>query len=139
MKIQFERTRFPSGEFALGAALVAFGLLGAAWLRLGLPTPVCQFHSLTGLPCITCGGTRCLRHLFSGDIATAISWNPLVFFGAILAGLFAVYLVAASVLGWPRLRIREVTGADLRIFRAALAGIVLVNWIYLLLRFSGGA
>lgn len=39
--------------------------------------PSCPFHALTGLFCPGCGTTRALHALLHGDIAFALSMNPL--------------------------------------------------------------
>jgi hypothetical protein len=74
-----ERTGPPIG--AVVGALIAVGCaLTAVWLRLGLPRPICVLREWTGIPCPTCGTTRLLEALLSGDILGALAWNPLVFF-----------------------------------------------------------
>jgi Protein of unknown function (DUF2752) len=62
----------------LGASLASLGV-AVAWFTLGLPWPHCVFHDLTGLPCVTCGMTRCGIQFFHGSFQTAWKWNPLVF------------------------------------------------------------
>lgn len=48
--------------------------------------PRCVFHTLTGLDCPGCGGTRALHHLLHGRVGDAFAMNPM---------LFAMLLVAA--------------------------------------------
>src|SRR6059036_3954928 len=76
----------------------------AAWLALGLPWPRCAFHELTGLPCVTCGMTRCAIQFFHGHFLAAWKWNPLVF--AFLCGVigFDAYAFATLAMRAPRLR-----------------------------------
>ncbi|ADL03247.1 DUF2752 domain-containing protein [Lacrimispora saccharolytica] len=51
------------------------------WLKkifgLGLP---CLFHSLTGLYCPGCGGTRAVRSLLQGDLRMSFQYHPLVLY-----------------------------------------------------------
>ena len=105
--------------------------LAAAWLTLGLPWPVCVFHEFTGLPCVTCGMTRCAIEFFHGHFLAAVKWNPLIF--ALLCGVIAfdVYALLVVVTRTPRFRIAfghaEKTYAR-RIIIIALA----LNWAYLI-------
>ncbi len=72
--------------------LLAVAGLFAALLLLGLPVitgrwPECPFHRLTGLYCAGCGGTRAIRALFHGDVATCFRMNlllPLLLAAAVL-------------------------------------------------------
>jgi hypothetical protein len=102
----------------------------ALWLALGLPWPVCVFHQLTGLPCLTCGMTRCGIEFFRGHFFAALKWNPLVF--ALLWGAIAfdLYALAAIALRRPRLRIlfRQ---AEKKYARGVLVAALAINWFYL--------
>jgi hypothetical protein len=40
--------------------------------------PRCVFFVVTGLHCPGCGATRCLHALLHGDLAQALSYNPLL-------------------------------------------------------------
>src|SRR5436309_12910664 len=88
---------FSVSLISLGAAII--------WFALGLPWPRCAFHDLTGLPCATCGMTRCAIQFFHGHFLAALQWNPLVF--TILCGVFAfdIYAFAALTMRAPRWRI----------------------------------
>jgi hypothetical protein len=102
----------------------------ALWLALGLPWPICVFHQLTGLPCLTCGMTRCGIEFFHGHFLAALKWNPLVF--AFLWGVLAfdLYAFAAIALRRPRLRIlfRQ---AEKKYARGVLVAVLALNWFYL--------
>ena len=116
----------------LSLSLASLGL-AAAWLTLGLPWPRCAFHEITGLPCATCGMTRCGIQFFQGHILTALKWNPLVF--AFLCGVTAFDLYAFVVLltRGPRLRICFYTETTKTFVRIAVISALLLNWIYLLM------
>lgn len=63
---------------AVMAAAVAGLALAAAWcLERGIGWP-CLFLNLTGVPCPTCGMTRCLAALASLDFMAALRFNPLI-------------------------------------------------------------
>jgi hypothetical protein len=115
----------------LSVSLVALGL-AAAWLRVGLPWPRCAFHEITGLPCITCGMTRCVIQFFHGHFLAALKWNPLVF--TALCGLMAFDLYAFVTLAGrgPRLRICFDTPTAKTFVRIAVISALALNWVYLL-------
>jgi Protein of unknown function (DUF2752) len=113
----------------LSASLVSLGM-AVAWFTLGLPWPICVFHQLTGLPCLTCGMTRCGIEFFHGHFFAALKWNPLVF--ALLWGVIAfdLYALAAVALRRPRLRMlfRQ---AEKKYARGLLVAALALNWFYL--------
>jgi hypothetical protein len=116
----------------LSASLVSLGM-AVAWFTLGLPWPICVFHQLTGLPCLTCGMTRCGIEFFHGHFFAALKWNPFVF--AVLCGVigFDVYALATVVARTPRLRIHLSTQRAKTFLRASVISALALNWIYLLL------
>jgi hypothetical protein len=116
----------------LGASLAWLGI-AIAWFRLGLPWPHCVFHDLTGLPCITCGMTRCGIQFFHGHFVAALKWNPLVF--TALCGLTAFDLYAFATLATrvPRLRICFSTPTTKTFVRVTVFSALLLNWTYLLM------
>jgi len=141
--MRIERRRLAAGEsdaelLALGV-LGSAGVLGLAWLLLGLPTPRCPFHAFTGLPCLTCGGTRCVKNLLVGHVGTALAWNPLVFLGLGAAALFMLYASMVLVFRLPRVRVILESAREANLARIAVALTAAANWIYLIFRFSRGA
>jgi hypothetical protein len=116
----------------LGASLASLAL-AAAWFWLGLPWPSCVFHALTGLPCVTCGMTRCAIQFFHGHFLAALKWNPLVF--TALCGLtaFNLYAFATFIMRGPRLRICLYTEKAKTFVRIAVISALVLNWIYLLM------
>jgi hypothetical protein len=72
------------------AALAAVGLASGAVLFFFDPAthrfyPVCLFHSLTGLNCPGCGGTRAAHELLHGHLLRALRDNALLVL--VVAGL----------------------------------------------------
>ncbi len=126
------RTDGLPGTMAL--ALVATGAaLSAAWLGLGLPLPHCTLKEWTGLPCATCGTTRLVQALLSGELVLAFALNPLVFSGLALTIVWGVASAARWAFDVPTYRF---TVGPRHRARLVLAGAVavLLNWIYLLVR-----
>jgi hypothetical protein len=81
------------------AATIA-ALFGAAALTdpsRPLPFEVCVFHSVTGLPCPTCGMTRAVCHAVHGHWAQSIALHPA---GLILAVGLAGWMLWATAEAW---------------------------------------
>jgi hypothetical protein len=107
-------------------------IVAASWLALGLPWPVCVFHQLTGLPCVTCGMTRCAIQFFHGHFLAALKWNPLVF--GLLCGVAAYDLYAFTSLAARAPRLRIAFGeTQKKYLRIIVISALALNWIYLLL------
>jgi hypothetical protein len=111
----------------LGSAAVAAQFAQAH----GLPMPVCWFREFTGLPCPTCGGTRCLLAMGHLDFVSALRFNPLIAIGCVGLALWIVIAlfdrafrtgvtvkIRRIMSNWPVL---QISGA-----------LVVFNWIYLL-------
>lgn len=82
---------------------------------LGAP---CLFHSLTGLYCPGCGGTRAVRSLLKGDLRMSFQYHPLV--------LYTVIVVILEILlkgGGSRKK-------RCRIYLLIGAAVWAVNWIF---------
>ncbi len=90
----------------LSTALAFVGL--AALLRAVPPAPGsfyprCQLHSLTGLHCAGCGGTRAAYSLLVGDVPQALAYNaPAVLGLPLLAAYLARRAVGRGPLNFPR-------------------------------------
>jgi hypothetical protein len=113
---------------------VSVGSLAAAsiWLSLGLPWPTCVFHELTGLPCLTCGATRCAIAFLHGNFATALLWNPLAFLALGTVALFDLYALTVLVFRAPRLRIVALKQRARNFARITAVTALALNWIFLL-------
>jgi hypothetical protein len=114
-------------------AVSLFVLVGAwFWLDRGIPLPGCVFHRITGLPCPTCGLTRCLRYTFHGNWPAAAGINPLGFLGYGAVFVYDVYAAVVLAFGLPRLRIEDYTASFGQVVRFTVIGAVLVNWAWLI-------
>src|SRR5437870_13874882 len=117
----------------LSASLASLGM-AVAWFTLGLPWPVCVFHELTGLPCVTCGITRCTIQFFHGHFVAALKWNPLVYTALCGVMAFVLYAFATLATRGPRLRISFSTRRAKTFARVSIILAFALNWIYLLLQ-----
>jgi hypothetical protein len=134
--MRFRVQRLAPGEIDhellwLSVSLVSLGL-AAAWLTVGLPWPRCAFHQITGLPCITCGMTRCGIQFFHGHFLAALKWNPLVFTALCALTAFDLYAFATLAARAPRLRVVFGHGQK-KCVRGMVVGALVLNWIYLLI------
>ena len=115
----------------LCVTLVALSM-SAAWLALGLAWPRCVFHELTGLPCVTCGMTRCAIQFFHGHFLAALKWNPLVFTALCGVMAFDLYAFATLTTRAPRLRISFVSQRAKTFVSVSVILAFVLNWTYLL-------
>jgi hypothetical protein len=135
MKLE-RRSRERSGQAVgalVGGLLVAVALPSAAWLRLGLPVPVCLFRESTGIPCPTCGSTRLLESLLSGRILEAAAMNPLVFAGLAAVLVWALLSTARVALGLPGWRV-VLARWERRLLLCFAIVATLANWAYVIAR-----
>ena len=118
----------------LGAIFLGIGLLFALAVGLlhldRLPFTLCTFKAVTGLPCMTCGTTRTLGLLFRGDVAHALSMNPLATVAGI--GLAAWGLGDLWLLRRQAALGLEVDPSARRFLRVAAVVLVAANWAYLI-------
>jgi len=78
------------GALVFASAVGTILLLGEA----GDFLPLCLFHELTGVSCLTCGLTRSLEAAFHGHLVAALQFHLLGPF--ILAGLLVGCLICAA-------------------------------------------
>ena len=117
-------------EFVWLSVSLLSAVMAAAWLRFGLPLPRCLFHELTGLPCLTCGGTRCVLSLVHGRIIEALRWNPGVFLGLAALAVFNAYALVVLLFRLPRLRLRPLSAHAADFVRFTVVALAALNWLY---------
>lgn len=113
----------------LGAAA-----LGVLWLKLGLPTPPCVWHELTGWPCVGCGSTRCVRHALAGDWLSAFLLNPLAFTTLGAVAIYDGYAAVVLACRLPRLRFGKWPAWAGWTARTMAIALLLANWAWLIAR-----
>jgi len=114
----------------LGVSVGALAL-AVIWFLLGLPWPICVFHTLTGHPCATCGATRSAIAFFHGQFFSAWKWNPLAFIGYCTLSIFNAYAATVLVSGAPRLRLAHIKTNEKKFLRVFVIALLALNWIYL--------
>ena len=133
--IRLVRRPLIPGEFDAERWLPPLFLMAAAggWAFLAWfgGTPGCLFRRLTDLPCLACGGTRCVRSLASGEIFAALCFNPAVFIGLVLTAVWSAWSVVARLRG-DGLRVRLAADArGERQLRWGLAIGLVFHWLWL--------
>lgn len=123
------------GEIDHEAIWLGISLLGFAgawvWLYLALPIPSCTFHRWTGLPCPTCGATRCLRYALHRDWWAAAGTNPLAFLSYSLIPLYDLYAAVVLLFRLPRLRFEGISARVGNLVRYSTIAVLLGNWAWL--------
>jgi len=117
----------------LWGCLVLLGLVGVVVLdRMAIvPVVLCPFKWMTGLPCLTCGGTRAVLALVDGRLLESLSFNPVVAAGTLVAAPYSVYALSVSALRLPRLRIL-LTDRARACGGSLLLGVAALWWIALM-------
>lgn len=127
--------RWLAPPLGLGVCALALALV-RVFEHWRLPLPRCGLRTLTGLPCPTCGGTRCLLALSESDIGKAFQFNPLVALASLAlcvwTGLWLLDLCCHR--NWAG---RVASTAQRSPWPWPLALAALLNWIYLLFCLPG--
>jgi hypothetical protein len=114
----------------VGVGLSILGLVGLGFHFLPARLkPPCGFHTITGLPCPSCGTTRMGEHLLSGEILQAFAVQPYMF---LLLSALALWVISGAIarLFGRDLFLRLSKGEEKWIWMGLVA-LFLVNWAYL--------
>ena len=133
--MQLTRKKRVAGDIEFGiiyGCIVLLMLVAARTLPLLTVLPICFFHSVTALPCPTCGSTRAVRELAFGNLGSAFLMNPLI---AVLI-VVALSVLAANV-AMLVFRIQRpvllFTSREYLVIRISIVLFVLINWAYLII------
>ena len=124
-----ERGAVPLGAF-LGAGALVLAAVASLIHMDAWGVPLCMFKATTGLPCMTCGGTRALVRLSHLDVGGALLMNPLVAFGFLVLVLWALADVLLVLRG--RALVLDIGPGLSRTLRWMLVPVLLVNWAYVI-------
>jgi hypothetical protein len=123
------------GLMGLGALLVARFIPVAVIFR---PVWGCPFRRHTGFPCLGCGMTRAFDYTTHGRFADAFRTTPL---GALVPWICAIVGVWGLVTLCVRAPIPSLQMSDRegRLVRLSIVGLILSNWVYMVLTRPGAA
>jgi hypothetical protein len=96
------------------------------WGNLG----TCALKATVGLPCLSCGATRATIRLLYGDVAGAISLQPMIM--AVYAALALWGLVSFGLFVRDKRAKIHLNATESKIFKISLIVVPLVNWAYLI-------
>jgi hypothetical protein len=120
------------GPLATLGAVLALLLVARCYEHRPLRLPECGFRNVAGIPCVGCGGTRSMRALSRGKIVEAARFNPGVVTGVMFSFGWVALGCARYQLGISPPSISE-QNRRLRRNSLVVGGLLLLNWIYLLL------
>jgi hypothetical protein len=89
----------------------------------------CLFHSLTGLPCPTCGITRTALFLIKGDFLKAMQISPSFTLLFMATALYTLYAIFVSVFRTRRIRLAFKSEFGFRAFLLVPFGLVGIEWL----------
>ncbi len=105
------------------AARIFSGLLPLA--------PPCIFRTITGIPCLTCGGSHCVVALSHINPLASFLYNPLIMISCI--GLILFSLGYAFAIIFRRRFSLALSKTEKRIIRIAIVLLMGANWAYLII------
>ena len=106
-------------------------LLAAATLVVvGVPPTACAFRAVTGWPCPTCGGSRVVLALATGDALGALRLNPAIAGAILLFPAYAAYGLSVAMLGLRRVRL-VLDSRDRQLLRLLAACALAALWGFL--------
>lgn len=85
-----ENTFYITGWCLLSIAVIYYLFCSVTHFQLSKYTVPCLMHTITGLYCPGCGGTRAVSFLLHGDFLLSFLYHPLVPYAAVLCGWFMI-------------------------------------------------
>ena len=107
-----------------------FILLVALGMAHFMPHSQCPFHSVTGYPCLSCGGTRAAEALFNGDILGMFYFNPLLVL--FCGGLFFFSLFKLTEFIFKFRVFIDVNRKTASLIRIGVIMSIVANWAFLI-------
>jgi len=105
-------------------------ILGLVIFSQLMPTGTCVFHHVTGVPCLTCGVSRAVSSLLSGDIVGMLYFNPLVVLFSAGLVFFSLFKLLEFILSFRlKMRVGRKSALILRIFAVTM---IAANWAFLI-------
>lgn len=138
--MRYDRLVAPSVSLLAVILLLVAARTYDAW---PVKAPQCSLRTLTGVPCVGCGGTRAMKALSRGEIREAAGFNPLVVLA--VGGIVLWFVWTVSTARLARFQCEEKPGGGSgamgpsgklgktgKWWGVVITVLVLLNWLYLL-------
>lgn len=127
-KLTKTNSRFPGGR--LPVIIFLAGMIATYFLHAFSTQylDVCLFRRFIGINCPTCGISRSLMSLSTGDIVKTFSYNPLIL---IVTLLFIGYLGLQII--FKRDVVIKATKTEKVVLSIVLIFLFIINWLYVIL------
>jgi len=90
----------------------------------------CAFKKITGIPCVTCGGTRSTFYLSHLKFKQSLLMNPMIFLGFI--GLLIWGIISLTSIAFYKSKPITLTLPRKGLLVILVIGTILINWAYLI-------
>jgi len=138
MRLALRRPKNGDTDYELMFGLLFLPLVAAfVFLVSRVPAsllPRCMLHTSFGIPCPTCGASRSMRLLTTGHPLESWVMQPLIVTLTAVGLLYCAYSFVVVLGKLPRIRIANISRNERKTIAFIAAILVLVNWLYLLLR-----
>jgi hypothetical protein len=114
------------GIFAIG--LIILGHLFRNYLGM---LPPCIFKHVTGIPCLTCGGTRSIVAFSNFEFYRAFIFNPLIMLFSVGIMVFSFGTLAGWIL--KRSIAVKLSRNEIMVIRIFIISLVIFNWAFLII------
>lgn len=135
VRFSFEKGAPHSPVHIVWGPIALLVIIAARVFSIYLPlAPPCIFRSITGIPCLTCGGTHCVIALSQLDPISAFFYNPMIMLT--FMGMIIFSLGWALAIIFQRRLVVKVSSTEKRFLRIMAIFLVAVNWTYLIIRMT---
>ena len=131
--MQFERKTRTLSELSPGLILIVIGIIGFCLAQFGEKiltfVPPCLFRLWTGIPCPSCGATRCGLALCNFQFVDAFLENPFFLFLFAALILWGMNTILGVVLG-KNIEL-HLSQREKKIVQRVVVFAIIFNWVYL--------
>jgi len=131
LQVQFENSKTSPYHLIWGFIAIGAVIASAITVKILHNLPVCPFKTLTGYPCLTCGGTRCLAEMAHLSLWESFKYNPFIWVTVIGMIFFSIY-IAVALISKKSISI-SMTPSEEKAVRIAIISLMAINWIYLII------
>jgi len=130
MQVIFDRKKLSAIHLIWGPIAIMAVVAAAMVNHFLAELPNCPFKIMTGYPCLTCGGTRCLAELAHFSVWESFLYNPLVFL-TVLGLLFFSTTVLVGLIFKFGIKL-VLSDMEKKLIRYGIIALAAADWIYLI-------